>query len=123
MNIEFAGYTGDTGSAEDSAQVSVVMAPVQSSTRKVSVYAENIVDAGDMGDDKLFDIVLGLTIYDEAEMGDFRTFRVVKRISLNKAVLADQAIQNTDVTVLESSSGGFLNDPKTLARFKQLAGV
>ena len=77
-----------------------------------------------MGDDKLFDIVLGLTVYDKAEeMGDYRTFRVVKRISLNKAVLADQAIQNTDVTVLEASSGGFLNDPKTLARFKQLAGV
>lgn len=121
MNIEFASYVGDA----DDIGVAPEGLPLaaQTASRQVSVYAETIADAGENGDEKFFDIVLNVTTYDEANMTGYRTFKIVKRISLIKSALADQAAQNTDVTVLESSAGGFLDDPKTLARFKQLAGV
>lgn len=118
MNIEFAGYAGDTGDAPIG-----LPAAAQLPHRQVSVYAESITDAGDSGDEKFFDIVLNVSTCDEANTIGYQTFKIVKRISLNKSTLADQASQNIDVTVLEASAGGFLNDPKTLARFKQLAGV
>lgn len=112
MDIEFAGVVGNTGEA-----------PTDLPSRQVSVYAESITDAGDNGDEKFFNIVLSVTTCDEANMSGYQTFKIVKRICINKSTLADQASQNIDVTVLEASDGGFLNDPKTLARFKQLAGV
>lgn len=122
MNIEFAGIAGDIDGAMSTSIELQTIEPV-SNTRQVSVYAESITDAGESGDDKFFDIVLCVSTCDKENMADYRTFKIVKRISLNKCTLADQATQNTGVTVLEASAGGFLNDPKTLARFKQLAGV
>ena len=121
MNIEFAGYVGDTANVGDAPEGLPQAAPPP--TRQVSVYAESITDAGENGDEKFFDIVLNVSMCDEANMVGYQSFKIVKRISISKSALADQATRNTDVTVLESSTGGFLNDPKTLARFKQLAGV
>lgn len=122
MNIEIGAGTTSPETAAYSG-VEIPQAQPTIDTRRINVYAHSIEDGGESNDEKFFDVVLSVSICDDTNVVGYSSFKVIKRIGVNKCVLADQVLSGNGVTIVESSSGGFLNDPKTLERFKKLAGV
>lgn len=105
-----------------------VTAPVHSPAPQISAYASSITSGGCDDDTLYFDITFDVSVEDcsqdfTSSYSNYKSFRVVKRIAIDKNTFTEEIMQNTNVTVVEQLSGGFLNDPKTLSRFKKLAGV
>lgn len=95
-------------------------APASSaSLRNVSVYAENISPVAYDQDDPIaaFDVVFCVCIVNDMNA---KTYKVVKRIGVDRMKMADDAATTTPISIVESKKP--TNGIPT-SRFKKLAGL